>query len=246
MFHVKQARRLGVPPRRRPVEKLRSSCGGTRSSGHPRPVENSLGSDVASRPPQSARRSGASLTQSSADLSPCRRPCRDDRANLPARIPAGPGGPPRWARPAPRPPSSTTTGIAHTPARARAGRGRLDLGLGRRPLHRDQLAVRRRPAAGTSGPAAPGAPRRAPSPRRTSRVAGQLLGAAADHLDLVPRPSSSTTSSRKRVRRSSGSTSVTSQVRPGDRQHQPGQAGARADVGHASPPRAPARPAPRS
>ena len=128
-------------------------------------------------------------------------------------------------------PSSTTTGSAH-PSAVSAGLAASTSARAEAPFMATSS-----PLGSTSGRHQRASRSRGATARAvtTSNVArpGQLLGSAADHLDLVletellddlveeARPAQQRLDQRH------------PQVRPGDRQHHAGQAGARADVGHA-------------
>ena len=146
-------------------------------------------------------------------------------ANLPAPGRPRPPGPP-WSVDRRRPrPGSSTSGSAR-PSRARQRRAAAISSRHRRALHRHQRPVRghqrHRP------PEQPLQRGHRPGGHDVERPrAVQRLGPAADHLDVVE-PELGDDLLEERGPRSSGSTRVTAQVGPGDRQHQPGQAGARA------------------
>ena len=119
--------------------------------------------------------------------------------------------------------ASRTSGSAHTRACASVARAVLDLLVDRRPLHRDQRARRARPAASTTAAAGPAERPRGRSPRR-SVAARAAPRPARGRTSTWSRPSSSTTSSRKRRTPQQRLDQGDPQVGPGDRQHQPGQA----------------------
>ena len=144
--------------------------------------------------------------------------------------PRPPGAPGWWTTGRARHPARCTTGSVQPHRSSSVARG-LDLLGDRAALHRHQRTGRARPAASTSRAAAPAARPRARSPRRTgARRAARRRGRGPPRPLLSPR--SAATSSRKVVRRSSGSTRVTVRSGRAIASTRPGQAGTGADVAH--------------